>query len=52
MTFRFLARACRMELPSTEMRKPVVKSRNTTLSIKVHIVKAIIFPVVMYGRES
>lgn len=23
MPFRFLARACRMELPSTEMRKPV-----------------------------
>ena len=30
----------------------ILKSRDTTLSTKVHLVKAIIFPVVMYGCES
>ena len=30
----------------------VLKSRDITLPIKVHIVKAMIFPVVMYGCES
>ena len=30
----------------------VLKSRNITLLTKVHIVKAIVFPVVMYGCES
>ena len=30
----------------------VLKSRNITLQTKVHIVKAMIFPVVMYGCES
>ena len=30
----------------------ILKSRNITLSIKVHIVKAMVFPVVMYGHES
>ena len=30
----------------------ILKSRDITLSIKVHLVKAIIFPVVMYGYES
>ena len=29
-----------------------IKSRDITLPTKVHIVKAMIFPVVMYGRES
>ena len=29
----------------------IVKSRDITLPIKVHLVKAMIFPVVMYGRE-
>ena len=28
------------------------KSRDVTLSIKVHLVKAMVFPVVMYGCES
>ena len=28
------------------------KSRDITLSIKVHLVKAMVFPVVMYGCES
>ena len=30
----------------------ILKSRDTTLPTKVYIVKAIIFPVVMYGCES
>ena len=30
----------------------MLKSKNMTLSTKVHPVKAIIFPVVMYGCES
>ena len=30
----------------------VLKSRDSTLPTKVHLVKAIVFPVVMYGCES
>ena len=30
----------------------ILKSRNITLPTKVHLVKAMIFPVVMYGCES
>ena len=30
----------------------ILKSRHTTLSTKVHLVKAVVFPVVMYGCES
>ena len=30
----------------------VLKTRDTTLITKVHIVKATVFPVVMYGCES
>ena len=30
----------------------VIKSRDTTLMTNVHIVKAMLFPVVMYGCES
>ena len=30
----------------------ILKSRVITLSIKVHLVKAMVFPVVMYGCES
>ena len=30
----------------------VLKSRDITLLIKIHIVKAVVFPVVMYGCES
>ena len=30
----------------------IFKSRDTTLPTKVHIVKALVFPVVMYGCES
>ena len=30
----------------------ILKSRDITLPAKVHLVKAMVFPVVMYGRES
>ena len=30
----------------------ILKSRDSTLLTKVHLVKAMIFPVVMYGCES
>ena len=30
----------------------ILKSRHMTLSTKVHLVKAVVFPVVMYGCES
>ena len=30
----------------------VLKRRDTTLLTKVHIVKAMVFPIVMYGYES
>ena len=30
----------------------ILQSRDITLSTKVHLVKAVVFPVVMYGCES
>ena len=30
----------------------ILKGRDITLSVKVHLVKAMVFPVVMYGCES
>ena len=30
----------------------ILKSRDVTLSTKVHLVKAMVFPVVLYGCES
>ena len=30
----------------------ILKSRDTTLPTKVHLIKAMVFPVVMYGYES
>ena len=30
----------------------ILKSRDITLPTKVHLIKAIVFPVVMYGHES
>ena len=41
-----LGRKVRTNLDST------LKSRDITLSTKVHLVKAMVFPVVMYGCES
>ena len=34
------------------MTNSILKSRDITLSTKVHLVKAMVFPVVMYGCES
>ena len=34
------------------IKKPILKSIDITLSTKVHLVKAMVFPVVMYGCES
>ena len=45
-------------LPSELLMKPmnnldsILKSRDITLPTKVHVVKAMVFPVVMYGCES
>ena len=30
----------------------ILKSRDITLPTKVHLVKAMVFPIVMYGYES
>ena len=30
----------------------ILKSKDITMSTKIHLVKAMVFPVVMYGRES
>ena len=30
----------------------ILKSRDITLPVKVHLVKAMVFPVIMYGCES
>ena len=30
----------------------ILKSRDITLSTKIHLVKAVVFPAVMYGCES
>ena len=42
----FLTRKAMISLDS------ILKSRGITLPIKVHLVKAMVFPVVMYGCES
>ena len=42
----FLGRKVRTNLDS------ILKSREITSSTKVHLVKALVFPVVMYGCES
>ena len=35
-----------------ELSFPILKSRDIALSTKVHLVKVMVFPVVMYGCES
>ena len=45
-THLFLGRKAMTNLNS------ILKSRDITLSTKVHLVKAMVFPVVMYGCES
>ena len=39
-------------LPSPTNLDSILKSRDTTLLIKVHLVKGMVFPVVMYGCDS
>ena len=43
-----LKEACSLE----EKLDSILKSRDITLPTKVHLVKAMVFPVVMYGYES
>ena len=43
--------ACSLEEKLTNL-DSILKSRDTTLPTKVHLVKAMVFPVVMYGCES
>ena len=42
---------CSLEEVMTNL-DSILKSRDITLSTKVHLVKAMVFPVVMYGCES
>ena len=44
--------ACSLEEKPMTNLDSVLKSRDITLSTKVHIVKAMVFPVVMYGCKS
>ena len=46
MKLRLLGRKVMTHLDS------ILKSRDTTIPTKVHLVKAMVFPVVMYGCES
>ena len=57
----YIAKCLRLRLPKldAEMRNKamtnpdsILKSRDITLPTKVHLVKAMVFPVVMYGCES
>ena len=41
-----------MEQKATTNLDRILKSRDITLLTKVHIVKAMVFPVVLYGCES
>ena len=43
--------ACSLEEAMTKL-DSILKSRDITLPTKVHLVKAMVFPVVMYGCES
>ena len=43
--------ACYLEESSANL-DSILKSREITLATNVHVVKAMVFPVVMYGCES
>ena len=43
--------ACSLEEVMTNL-DSILKSRDITLSTKIHLVKVMVFPVVMYGCES
>ena len=44
--------ACSLEEKTMTNLDSILKSRDITLPTKVHLVKAMVFPVVMYGCES
>ena len=44
--------ACFLEEKLLKTIDSILKSRDITLPTKVHLVKAMVFPVVMYGCES
>ena len=44
--------ACSLEEKLMTNLDSILKSRDITLPTKVHLVKAMVFPVVMYGFES
>ena len=44
--------ACSLEEKLMTNLDSILKSRDITLPTKVHLVKAVVFPVVMYGCES
>ena len=44
--------ACSLEEKLWSKIDSILKSRDITLPTKVHLVKAMVFPVVMYVRES
>ena len=47
-----LGRKVMTKLVITFMHNSILKSRDITFPRKVHLVKAMVFPVVMYGCES
>ena len=44
--------ACSLEEKAMTNLDSILKSRDIILPIKVHLIKAMVFPVVMYGCES
>ena len=49
---RKLKDACSLEEKTMTSLESVLKNRNSTLVTKVHIVKVMVFPVVIYRYES
>ena len=47
----FIKDACSLEKKAITNLDSILKIRGITLPTKVHLVKAIVFPVVMYGCE-
>ena len=44
--------ACSLEKRAMTSLDSILKSRDITLPTKIHLVKAMVFPVVMYGCKS
>jgi len=47
-----LKEACSLEKKAVTNLDSMLKTRDITLPTKVHLVKSVVFPVVMYGCES